>query len=256
MQRPTDVLELEHRELTRVHGIVVHAVAEVEGRTLEFSERWSRRARSPARSLSTRDASFWMAVSFTAGAVLFIAAAFGAIAGPGADALWVRTGNLIGATIFSVGAAFAVREAWGAVEPRGLEQFWATVAGRASMVQGAAAAVLFQAGMVIETLTTQLGTLVAALNTAGSVGFVISSYLYLRESWPSRDIGTVSAAANLLGSALFLLGSGAGLAPSAEALANWSFLIGSAMFAAGGLAAFKELDEPARSTDHAPQPRQ
>ncbi|UFU05949.1 YrhK family protein [Ruania halotolerans] len=254
MQRPIayEVATLERRELSLVHGIVVHAAAVVDGRLLEFNERWSRRSRSAERSLSSWDASVWMAVCFAIGSVVFIVAGISAIVGPGAEATTVRLGNLIGATVFSVGALFAVEEARCAVEPRRWSQFWASIAGRASLIQGVAALLPFQVGMVIAMANTEQAHLVAALNTVGSLGFVLASYLYLRESWPAHDVGTTSSAANLLGSVLFLVGSTAGFAPpgaAADAVVNWSFLVGSMLFAVGAITALVELSAPARSTE-------
>lgn len=239
---------------THVFGALVHAGAMGPAGPMEWNSRWHRKRRQRVPD-GDRTISWWLALLFTAGSVLFVFGGVAAIMSADRAAAWL---NLVGSLGFSVGAFLAVLEAADAAKRLGrrpgLGGLWGTAAGRASLIQIVAAAGFFQiamvAGMFPDLGWVRTDLWVWTPSTIGSVGFVVSSLISFREARPAADVGATAAGANLVGSACFLAGSLDGyLAQGPTGLpgvdvADPVFVIGSVLFLIGSVLGFAELRRP------------
>ncbi|MBV7295736.1 hypothetical protein KRX51_07390 [Corynebacterium sp. TAE3-ERU12] len=235
---------------TALFGLPTHIAAEEAA----WNARWHRKQRSPDHA-APHSVSWWIAVFFGVGAVFFIIGTCADFASSDALATWT---DFIGACLFGVGAILSIIEAYQA--SRRIRPFvphrnlWHTAAGRASIIQGFCALVLFQLAMTVP-LWGSLGwqatdVWIWAPSTLGSVGFVVASGIYYREAKPAKDIGTTAALVNLVGSWCYLIGSAFGFLEqgpvqmSGDWVVNPVFLVGSVLFFFGGVFSIMELRQP------------
>ncbi len=242
-------------------AVPIHIVGSRRGTPIEWNTRWHRKHRDDVGV--GRSVSWWLALLFTVGSVLFVVGGVATIASADRPAAWL---NLIGSIAFSGGAVLAVVEAADAALRLGVKRtlggLWSTAGGRASLVQVVSAAVPFQIAMIVATIS-DLGWVTTDVwlwtpSTVGSIGFVIAGIIYLHEARPAADIGTRAAAANLAGSGCFLVGSLAGYLAQGPIeipgndFANPVFLAGSLLFLAGSVLGFVELRRPLDSHQTGP----
>jgi hypothetical protein len=239
----------EHSEEHQLFGVVVHQ----SGPDGVWNSRWHRKGRTEEHT-SARAVSWAIAVLFTVGSVLFVVGAIGAFR----DAGWVRWANLIGSTLFSIGAMLAVVEVRAALvalhETPTTAHLWRNPGGRAALIQLPAAAFFFQIAMIAGAASgldwLQTDAFLWTPSSIGSVGFVISSWIAVRECTPARDIGTWSTVANFAGSVGFLVGSLTGYFSqgpfnlNANDVSNPIFLVGSTLFLIGSTLGLAELRTP------------
>lgn len=246
-------MDLEAEARRYASGALVHAHTVRNGRSIEWNARWHRKRRTNDRGVEL-SVSWWLALLFSVGSVLFVVGGVATISNMDRLAAWL---NLVGALGFSIGAVLAVIEGTDAAERLrlpGVAGLWATAGGRAALVQFVSAAGFFQVAMVTGMLAN-VGWVTEDLwlwtpSTIGSIGFVVSSVISVQEARPAADIGTTAAVANLAGSVCFLLGSLSGYLAQgpidlpANDFANPVFLAGSVLFVAGSAASFVELRRP------------
>lgn len=236
-------------------GTVVHIHhLDADGRNLEWNARWHRRQRQHGPT-GDRTVSWWLSVLFLVGSALFIVGGALAYTDTGRLADWA---NLAGSVPFSGGAALAVVEAKRAgsrLQARqGTVGLWSTMGGRAAIIQGVSAVGFFQIAMIAATVAS-LGWVATDIwlwtpSTIGSVGFVVSGWMYVAESNPADDIGTRASQVNLVGSTCFLVGSVAGFVSDGPVriptkdITTPAFLIGAVAFLAGSVLGLAELKRP------------
>ncbi len=257
----TDPRAHERRIISTVSsaGTVVHIRhVDEDGRTLEWNARWHRRRRQH-ETTADRTVSWWLSALFLVGAALFICGGVLAYTDTGRLADWA---NLAGSIPFSGGAVLAVVEANRACARLacgpGVKGLWSTTGGRAAIIQVVSAVGFFQIAMVaamfgsLDWVTTDIW--LWTTSTIGSVGFVVSGWMYVAEANPADDIGTRSTWVNLLGSVCFLVGSVAGYFSAGTVriptndITTPAFLIGAIAFTVGSALGLAELRQPLR--DH------